>query len=110
MSAGTLLGSGRTGSAGQSGLPFAPMGRPHVQPLFGFHLHPSVENAAAREYERVRPVVINDGQLKIAVERRGGYLLPHRVRMTAESTGALTYIMLCELRGGGRRGGGGKPH
>jgi hypothetical protein len=25
----------------------------------------------------VRPVVINDGQLKIAVERRGGYLLPH---------------------------------
>jgi hypothetical protein len=25
----------------------------------------------------VRPVVIDDGQLKIAVERRGGYLLPH---------------------------------
>ena len=90
MSAGILLRSGRTGSAGQSGLPFAPMGRPHIQPLLGFHFHPSVENATAREYERVRPVVIDDGQFKIAVERRGGYLLPHSISVGAESTGALT--------------------
>ena len=90
MSAGALLRSGRTGSAGQSGLPFAPMGRPHVQPLLGFHLHPSVENAAAWEYERVRPVVIDDGQLKIAVERRGGYLLPHCRSLAAGPIGALT--------------------
>jgi hypothetical protein len=38
----------------------------------------------------VRPVVINDGQLKIAVERRGGYLLPHCRSLAAAPTGALT--------------------
>ena len=71
-------------------LPFSPMGRPHVQPFLGFHFHPAVEYAAAREYERVRAVIIDDGQLKIAAERRGGNLLPHRASLAAESTSALT--------------------
>jgi hypothetical protein len=38
----------------------------------------------------VRPVVIDDGQLKIAVERRGGYLLPHCRSLAAGPIGALT--------------------
>ena len=71
-------------------LPLAPMGRPHIQPFLGLDLHPAVENAAAREHERMRAIVIDDGQLNVAVERRGGYLLPHRVSLQAESTGALT--------------------
>ena len=68
----------RIAQARLRGLPFAPMSRPHVQPFLGFHFHPAVEYAAAREYERVRAVIIDDGQLKVAVERRSGNLLPHR--------------------------------
>lgn len=60
--------------------PIPPMGRPHVQPLLGLHFHPSVENTPAREYEHMRAVIIDDGQFKVAVERRGGYLLPHSVK------------------------------
>ena len=70
--------------------PFPPMGRPHVEPLFGLHFHPAVENAAAREHERMRAIIIDDGQFKIAVERRGGYFLPHFISVGAESVGALT--------------------
>ena len=70
--------------------PVPPMGRPHVQPFLGLHFHPAVENTAAREHERMRTVIIDDGQFKVAVERRGGYMLPHSVSVGAESTGALT--------------------
>ena len=59
-------------------MPFAPMRRPHVQPFLGFRFHPAVENAAARKHQRVRAIVIDDGQFEIAVERRGGNMLPHR--------------------------------
>jgi hypothetical protein len=38
----------------------------------------------------MRTVIIDDGQFKVAVERRGGYMLPHLVSVGAESTGALT--------------------
>jgi hypothetical protein len=80
----------RTAQARLRGWPVAPMSRPHVQPFLGFHFHPAVEYAAAREYERVRAVIIDDGQLKVAVERSGGNLLPHRASLAAESTSALT--------------------
>ena len=80
----------RIAQARLRGLPLAPMSRPHVQPFLGFHFHPAVEYAAAREYERVRAVIIDDGQLKVAVERRSGNLLPHRASLAAESTSALT--------------------
>jgi hypothetical protein len=38
----------------------------------------------------MRAIIIDDGQFKVAVERRGGYLLPHLISVGAESTGALT--------------------
>jgi len=66
------------------------MGRPHIEPLLGLYLHPAVENAAARKDKRVRAIIIDDGQLKIAVERRGGYVLPHCVSLCTEPTAALT--------------------
>ena len=84
---------GRIGAARPGGRPLAPMGRPHVQPFLGFHFHPAVEDAPAREHERVRTVIVDDGQLEVAVERRAGYLLPHCVNLKAAATGALTYIM-----------------
>ena len=57
------------------------MSRPHVQPFLGLHFHPAVEYAAAREYERVRSIIIDDGQLKVAVERRGGDRLPLHMQL-----------------------------
>lgn len=53
------------------------MRRPHVQPFLGLRFHPAVENAAARKHECVRAIIVDDGQFEIAVERRGGNLLPH---------------------------------
>ncbi len=91
--AGIRIRPERIGLVRMRGLPIAPMSWPYVEPLLGLHLHPSVENAAARKYERVRAVVIDDGQLKIAVERSGGYLLPHLNSLAARPTGALTYII-----------------
>src|SRR5450631_4417057 len=90
MSDGTLVRSELIGAARLCGPPLPPMGRPHVQPFLGLHFHPAVENAAAREHERMRAVIIDDGQLKVALERCGGYLLPHRVSLATESSGALT--------------------
>ena len=54
------------------------MGRPHIEPLLGLYLHPAVENAAARKHQRMRTVIVDDGQFEIAIERRGGNVLPHR--------------------------------
>jgi hypothetical protein len=68
----------RSGAACRRTLPFAPMRRPHVQPFLGLRLHPAVENAAARKYECVLAFVVDDGELKIAVEWGGGNVLPHR--------------------------------
>jgi len=54
------------------------MRRPHVEPFLGRHLHPTVGNTAAGKDERVHAAaIIDDGELEIAVERRGRYVLPH---------------------------------
>lgn len=53
------------------------MGRPHVDPLFGFRADPAGENPPAREDERVRAITIKNGELEIAVEGRAGDRLPH---------------------------------
>lgn len=90
MLGGTRMRSVRIGPVLLRVPPFPPMGRPHVQPFLGLYFHPAVENAAAREHKRMRAVIIDDGQFKVAVERRGGYLLPHSISVGAESTGALT--------------------
>jgi hypothetical protein len=49
---------------------------PDVDSLFRFGLDPSAKDAAARKHERVRPVCVDDGELKIAIERRDRYRLP----------------------------------
>ena len=57
-------------------LPFAPMGRLHVEPLLSFRLRPTAKNTPARKHKRMYAIVVDDGQFQIAVERRGGYGLP----------------------------------
>src|SRR5690348_13360584 len=57
--------------------PLVPVGR---EPRLGLRVDPSAENAPAREHESVRAVVVDDGQLKVAVERRVGYRLPPHLR------------------------------
>lgn len=58
-------------------VPVPPMGRAHVQPLLGFRVHPAAENAPAGKHQRMRPVIVDDGQLKVAGEWRGGDTFPH---------------------------------
>ena len=41
-----------------------------TQAFLGFRLDPSVENAAAGEDESMWPVLVDDGQLEVAVEGR----------------------------------------
>jgi len=61
--------------------PFAPMGRAHVDLLLRFGILPSARNPPAGEDERVGLVFLDDGELKIALERCGGYRLPHETLM-----------------------------
>lgn len=56
--------------------PFAPMGRPYIDPLVRFGVGPATENATARERQSMGAVVIDDRQFKITVEWRAGYGLP----------------------------------
>ena len=51
-----------------------------VDPLLGFCVDPTAEDAAAWEYQRVHPTgSVEDSQFKITVEGRGGDRLPfHR--------------------------------
>ncbi len=54
------------------------MRRAQVDPLLRFGMYPAARNPAAGEDERVVFVAVMDGELKITVERRGGYRLPHK--------------------------------
>jgi len=47
-----------------------------IDALLRFRIHPAAENAAARKYERVHAIIIDDGKLKVTIKRRGGYGLP----------------------------------
>ncbi len=44
--------------------------------IVGFGAYPAVENTAARKYQRVYAVVVDDGHFQIAIKRRGCYGLP----------------------------------
>ena len=55
------------------------MRRAHVQPLAAMRIHPARGDAPAGKYQGMRPILIEDGQLDIAVDRRGRYGLPHLV-------------------------------
>jgi hypothetical protein len=57
------------------------MGRADGDLFLGFHLDPAFQSTPAWEHKRVRAVVVNDGNLKIAVERRGGDRLPHLAKL-----------------------------
>jgi hypothetical protein len=52
------------------------MGGSHIDALFGVSIDPSAENATAWKYQGVLAVPLDDGQFKIAVERRARYGLP----------------------------------
>ena len=67
-------------------LPFPPMGRVHVNPLFGFGLDPSVCNATARKHQGMRAVPIKNGKFNIAVDRRLRYIFPHSLLLRRDNT------------------------
>jgi len=52
----------------------------HVDFLPGFGIDPSAGNAAAGERQSVRTILVDDGQLKLTVERRGGDVLPLHIK------------------------------
>jgi hypothetical protein len=70
--------------------PFPPMSRAHIQAFLGLRFHPAVENTPAREDEGVRALAIKNGQLKVKLERRAGYGLPHFGTLRAVPIAALT--------------------
>jgi hypothetical protein len=54
----------------------------HVNQLLRFGMYPAARNLTACEDERVgRSIPVDHGELKIAVERCGGYQLPHEALM-----------------------------
>jgi len=60
------------------------MSRAHVNLLFGFCANPAAGNTPAGERKSVRPIPLKDGQLKLAIERRGGDRLPlHIIKLVA---------------------------
>jgi hypothetical protein len=58
-------------------VPPAPMRRVDVEALATRGLHPAAGNALACKDERVRAVVVEDGELQVAIKRRGRDWLPH---------------------------------
>lgn len=60
------------------------MSRAHVNLLFGFCANPAAGNTPAGERKSVRPIPLKDGQLKLAIERRGRDRLPlHIIKLVA---------------------------
>ena len=57
--------------------PFAPMGRTYREPPVRVGMQPAARNFAAGEDDHMVFAAIEDGELKIAVKRRGRYRLPH---------------------------------
>jgi hypothetical protein len=53
------------------------MGRTHIDPLPRSRIDPSAEHAATGKHKRMGAVAGDDGKLKVAIERRGRYRLPH---------------------------------
>ena len=54
------------------------MGRTNIDLLQRIRLDPLVKHAAARKYDSMGASVIDNGQLKLAVQRRVGYFLPRQ--------------------------------
>jgi hypothetical protein len=73
------------------------MRRADVDPRLGFCINPAAEDAAARKDEGMRAIVIDDGQLKVAVERCSRYRVPiHGGNLHLLTLQALSYVNSCE--------------
>ena len=57
-------------------LPLAPVGGSNFDLLLGLRVDPSVKDTAARKSERVHTIIIDHGQFKVPVKRRGRYGRP----------------------------------
>ena len=57
------------------------MGRPHCYLLLRLRIDPAVQDAPARENERVRAILVDHGQLEVPVERGACDRLPHSTFM-----------------------------
>jgi hypothetical protein len=66
------------------------MRRTYVQTLSGGAVHPATGDSPASKDQRMRTVLIDDGELKVTVKRRGGNGLPHQGNMRACTIGTLT--------------------
>jgi hypothetical protein len=53
------------------------MGGLHIDFLLSLRIYPATENAPAWKYQGMRPIAVDDGQFKIAVEGCKIYGLPH---------------------------------
>jgi hypothetical protein len=53
------------------------MGRMHVQPFPRQRIGPAVEKAPAGKDQRMRTLLVDDGEFEIAVEGGARYRLPH---------------------------------
>lgn len=60
------------------------MGRVYRDPPLRFGMQPAARNTAAGEHDGVVLVAVMDGELKVAVERRGRYRLPHEALCGSE--------------------------
>jgi hypothetical protein len=58
-------------------VPMPPVRRAHIQPFPGFRIHPAASDASARKDQRMRTILVDDGEFKIAFERRARDGLPH---------------------------------
>ena len=54
------------------------MGRPQLDRLLRLRIDPAVQDPAAWEHEGMRLITVDDGKLKLAIERRRRNGLPHR--------------------------------
>jgi hypothetical protein len=71
----------------------------HLDPPLAFGLDPSAQNTPARKGNRTHTCIVDNRKLKIAVERRGEYGVPHNAIRTLN---AATGVALCgDLDGGG---------
>ena len=65
----------REGSIGSS-RPFPPVRRTHLNSLLCVSVDPTAKNATAREHQGMWPIIVDDRQFEIAVERSARYRLP----------------------------------
>jgi hypothetical protein len=73
--------------------PFAPMGGAYMDPPPRYGIDPAARPSAAGEDQRMHRPILDDGQLDLAVERRGRYFLLHKQASAAAADPSLMQIM-----------------